>query len=111
MKAYHKLLEENIEIIGMDMLKYFRYSPHPPLSSLRIVQVNEKAVAVHFTLHFGKEEVPLPELQKTLLAGQKAVMLKDGSMGILTEDWTKTYGSIVRHSKVKTGGEMIGLAG
>ena len=106
-KTYHRLLAQNIEIIGMDMLKYFRYSPHPPLSTLCILQTNDKAVAALFTLHFGKEEIPLPELQKTVLAGQKAVMLKDGSMGLLTDDWMKTYGNIIRHSKAKTGGEII----
>jgi superfamily II DNA or RNA helicase len=105
--TYHYLLAANIELIGMDMLKYFRYSPHPPLSRLQLLQTNEKAVLIHFTLHFGNEAVPLPELQKTVLAGQKAVMLKDGSMGILTEAWMAEYGNMVRHGKVRAGGEMM----
>jgi len=49
---------------------------------------------------FGKEKVPLNELQKNLLAGAKAVLLKDDSLGILHDDWLQQYSSIIKHGKV-----------
>lgn len=49
---------------------------------------------------FGKETIPLNELQKMLLAGQKAVMLKDGSLGMLGESWLSQYASIIKHGKI-----------
>ena len=42
-----------------------------------------------------------------LLAGQKAVLLKDGSLGILNDDWLQQYGTTVRHGKVMKDGIEI----
>jgi SNF2 family DNA or RNA helicase len=50
---------------------------------------------------FGKEAIPLNYLQKSLMNGQKAVMLKDGSLGVLGEEWLKQYGMMIRHGKVR----------
>ena len=35
-----------------------------------------------------------------LLAGQKAILLKDNSLGILSEEWLQQYGTILKHGKV-----------
>ena len=53
------------------------------------------------TVKFGKEAIPLNYLQKSLLNGQKAVMLRDGSLGVLGEEWLKQYGMMIRHGKVR----------
>ncbi|MFT3949194.1 MAG: DEAD/DEAH box helicase [Agriterribacter sp.] len=100
MKVYHQLLQMDIEIVGMDMLKYFRYSPHEALTEMTPVRENEQWVVYEMDLSFGKEKVPLAELQKMLLAGQKALLLKDGSLGVLGEVWIRQYASIVKHGKI-----------
>ncbi len=51
-------------------------------------------------ISFGEEEVALTEVQKIILAGQRAILLQDGSLGILHEEWLQTYGTIVRHGKI-----------
>ena len=103
LKVYHRLLEMDIELIGMDMLTHFRYSSHKPLTVMDILKKETNTLTVNFTLHFGTEQVPLVELQKILNAGQRAVMLKDGSLGILPEEWLSSYGTMIRHSKVNKG--------
>jgi hypothetical protein len=100
LKVYHQLLEMDIEIIGMDMLTHFRYSAHKPTTILEIVKKEENFLKSHFSLQFGEEKIPLPELQKILLAGQRAVMLKDGALGILPDSWIASYGTIIKHSKI-----------
>ena len=42
LKVYHKLLEENIQFAGMDMLQHFRYSPHPV--KVAIIPINKKRI-------------------------------------------------------------------
>ena len=100
LKVYHQLLDMNIELAGIDMLTHFRYSPHKPETNFTIKNIKDSKVEISFSLHFGKELVPLNELQKIVLAGQRAVMLKDGSLGVLNENWLAEFGTIIKHSKI-----------
>ena len=100
LKTYHKLLELNIELAGMDMLQHFRYSPHKVDTTVQVKDDSNNNLSLQISVKFGSEEVPLPELQKMLLAGQRAVLLKDGSLGVLGDDWHKQYSAIIKHGKV-----------
>lgn len=100
LKAYHRLLEMDIEIVGMDMLRHFRYSPHKVETTVKIISETNDILTLDIAVSFGKEKVPLNELQKNLLAGAKAVLLKDDSLGILHDDWLQQYSSIIKHGKV-----------
>ena len=107
LKVYHQLLEMNIELAGIDMLTHFRYSPHKPETNFTIQEIKESKVEINFSLHFGKELVPLNELQKIVLAGQRAVMLKDGSLGVLHENWLSEFGTIIKHSKISNSTTLL----
>ncbi|GEO11330.1 DEAD/DEAH box helicase [Segetibacter aerophilus] len=100
LKTYHHLLAEGIELVGMDMLNHFRYSPFEVATTVKIKQEEKGKVLMQMTVSFGKEELRLSELQKMLLAGQKAVLLKDGSLGVLHEEWMQQYSSILKHGKI-----------
>ncbi len=100
LKVYHKLLEMDIEVIGMDMLTHFRYSSHKPLTKMLMLNKTAETLTVDFSLQFGEEKIPPVELQKILMAGGRALMLKDGSLGILPEEWMAAYSTIIRHSKI-----------
>lgn len=99
-KVYQQFLKLNIEFAGMDMLAHFRYSPHIPETKMVIKEEDRDIITFEMEISFGGETIPLNELQKILLAGQKAVMLKDGSLGMLGESWLNQYASIIRHSKI-----------
>lgn len=100
LKVYHSLLEQDIQVVGMDMLQHFRYSTHKAATTVDIKENDNNTLTVKLSLHFGKEEVALTDLQKMLLAGQRAIMLKDGSLGILGDEWAQQYGVIIKHGKV-----------
>ncbi|RYG02992.1 MAG: DEAD/DEAH box helicase [Chitinophagaceae bacterium] len=99
-KAYHKLLTDNIEVTGMDMLKHFRYSPNQIITTSKLVREEGSSLILHLKITFGTEEVTLSEMQKMLHAGQRAVVLKDGSLGLLTEEWLKQHASIIKLGKI-----------
>ncbi|HEU4469601.1 MAG TPA: DEAD/DEAH box helicase, partial [Flavisolibacter sp.] len=105
-KTYFKLLDRNIEIAGMDLLRHFKYSPHQAATSLAILQEEGSFVSIKLSVAFGKESISLSQLQKTLYTGQRAVLLKDGSLGMLSDDWLKAYGAIVKHGSIR-GTEII----
>jgi SNF2 family DNA or RNA helicase len=100
LKAYHKLLVSDIELVGMDMLKHFRFSTQQAHTEISIIREEDSKITLGVSIKFGKEEVALAELQKMLWAGQRAVLLKDGSLGVLGEDWLKQYAAIIKHGKV-----------
>jgi SNF2 family DNA or RNA helicase len=99
-KVYQRFLKMDIELAGMDMLANFRYSPYSPETKMVLKGENEDALIFEMQLSFGKELISLHELQKMLLAGQKAVMLKDGALGVLDENWLNQYAYIVKHGKI-----------
>jgi superfamily II DNA or RNA helicase len=101
LKVYHKLLEMNIDLLGIDLMKHFRYSPHIAETVISKQEVEGNWIVVSMTVKFGKEAIPLNYLQKSLTNGQKAVMLKDGSLGVLGEEWLKQYGMMIRHGKAR----------
>ncbi|MFT3703960.1 MAG: SNF2-related protein [Agriterribacter sp.] len=101
LKVYHQLLQMDIEIVGMDMLKHFRYAPYEAVTNMKLLSENDHRLIFEMEVSFGKEKVLLPELQKMLLAGQKALLLKDGSLGVLGDAWLQQYGAIVKHGKIK----------
>ena len=100
LKAYHNLLQQEIQLVGMDMLSHFRYSPFKVETITEVKQEAKGKVLMRMTVSFGKEELRLAELQKMLLAGQKAVLLKDGSLGILHDEWMQQYAAIIKHGKI-----------
>lgn len=101
LKVYHQLLEADVELLGMDLLQHFRYSPYKPETSLTHTAQTETQITLQLNLSFGKEVVPLPELQKMLLSGQKALLLKDGTLGVLGDEWLARYSLWIKHGKVK----------
>ncbi len=101
LKTYHRLLQMDIEIAGMDMLRHFRYSSHTAVTAMKLLNEDEHRMLYKMELVFGEEKVPLNELQSMLLAGQKAVLLKDGSLGLLSEEWLQQYAPVLKHGKVK----------
>ncbi|AEV99852.1 helicase SNF2 [Niastella koreensis] len=100
LKVYHKLLELNIQVIGMDMLQHFRYSQHKVKAAVTIKKEVTDALVLQMIISFGEEEVSLTEVQKIVQAGQRAILLQDGSLGILNDEWLQTYGTIIRHGKI-----------
>ncbi|MEP7107819.1 MAG: DEAD/DEAH box helicase [Ferruginibacter sp.] len=100
LNAYHFLLEQDIQVVGMDMLQQFRYSAYKPATTADITENENNTLTVKLSLFFGREEIALDDLQKMLLAGQRAILLKDGSLGILGDEWIRQYGAIIKHGKV-----------
>lgn len=100
LKVYHQMLDKNIEIVGIDMLQHFRYSPHKAVTEIGIKEQQRQTLLLSFSLKFGEEEVSLLSLQKILLAGQRAILLKDGSLGILSDGWLKQYSAIIKHGRI-----------
>jgi SNF2 family DNA or RNA helicase len=105
LKAFRKLLELDIQVVGMDMLKHFRYCHEKPVTTVQVLKQEPDSIEINFSLFFGNEEISFPELQKVIRAGQQALALKDGSIALLEEEWLLKYAIIVKHARI--GKEVI----
>ncbi|MEO6231902.1 MAG: DEAD/DEAH box helicase [Ferruginibacter sp.] len=100
LKTYHFLLEQDTQVTGMDMLHHFRYSTHKAVTNITTTENSNNTLTVKLSLSFGTEEIALLDLQKMLISGQRAILLKDGSLGVLGDDWINQYGTLIKHGKV-----------
>jgi superfamily II DNA or RNA helicase len=100
LKAYHSLIEQDAEMVGLEMLKHFRYSPHSPATEMKILKQEEETVVLSVKVSFEKEAISLTELQKLLIAGQNSILLKDSTIGIFNDDWVAQYAPIIKHGKI-----------
>ena len=100
LKVYHRLLDLNIELVGMDMLQHFRYSAHRINTETTLLKEEKDMITLRMKVTFGEEAVLLAELQKMLRTGGRVILLKDGSLGVINDEWLEQYGMLIRHGKI-----------
>jgi len=101
LKFYHALLDQNIDIVGMDLLKNFRYSKFPIHTQMHIIELFENNLKIQFEASFGEEKLHLFELQKTLQSKQRSILLSDNTIGVLDDDWIERYSLLIKHSTIE----------
>jgi len=101
LKTYHKLLEDNVDLIGMDMLRHFRYSQHAIKTDLTNIKTTDYLIEADIEISFGDEIVNATEIQKILYNNQKNILLKDNSIGVLDDEWISNYSAVIKHSKIE----------
>ncbi len=106
LKVYQQLLAENVQIVGMDLLSHFRYSPHSITTEMTIGRTVDSTMHLNIRVSFGEESIELSSIQRTLFNGQRFILLKDNSIGVITDEWYDHYGTLFKHGRVQKG-ELI----
>ncbi len=101
LRVYQQLLANDVKLVGMDMLKHFKYSDKKINTTETFISSNENHIELELKVCFDKESIPLIELQKTLRNGQEALLLKDGSIGVITSEWIAKYGLMLKHAQIE----------
>lgn len=96
---FENLKENDVEVFGLDNLK-LKYNYNKPSISSTISATTDW-FDVSITVSFGKEKVSLKDLKKNIINKDKYIRLKDGSIGILPEQWLKKYVHLFRSGEVK----------
>lgn len=108
LKVYHELLETDCEILGMDMMRHFRYSEHNIETTSKLIKTEDVLLFFEIEVNFGKEKVQLKDLRKALLSESSHVLLNDHSLGVLTDEWKQKYGTVIKHGKIS--GNIVEIA-
>lgn len=107
LQFYNALQHLGVPVFGMDRLKKFKYNPHQPVFEIR---AGKRIDWFDLTIEvsYGNLLVPLHELRKAIISKQNFIMLSDGSLGVLPEEWIKKYGMLMRMGQVT--GNVLTLA-
>ncbi len=96
------LQQEGYAIHGLPELKKFRYSTHVPEFAI-VVTSNIDWFDLKVTVQWGEHVVPLKEIRLAILNWQDTIMLADGTLGHIPEDWVKKYSLLLRAGKEENG--------
>jgi SNF2 family DNA or RNA helicase len=86
-KCYRKLTDKNIGVYGMDQLKHFRYNTNIPVMDVRWHSDDKDTFDLEIDIHYGDIPVALTDIQKALQHRQPHLLLKDGTIGVIPDEW------------------------
>ncbi|MEP6737853.1 MAG: DEAD/DEAH box helicase [Chryseolinea sp.] len=98
----HKVQEQGYPIHGLSTLKKFRYTAHVPKFSIAVTS-NTDTFDLKVHVQWGDQQVPLKEIRLAILSWQDTIMLEDGTLGHIPEEWLKQYSLLLRTGKEQDG--------
>ena len=94
-KAFEKIKEQEIEILGFNQLTKIKYNPNR-------AKINIKASSgvdwfdLQISVTFGDQVVNLKDIRKAVFNKQHYVRLGDGTLGILPQEWLDKYANVLK---------------
>ena len=100
MDAIEQLNKENIHVFGLNTLKKIPYNLNKPTFST-MLSSNTDWFDMKIDVKFGDQKADLRDLQKALIKKQNYVQLKDGTLGLLPQEWIEKYKKYFKLGQVK----------
>jgi len=98
--AYEKLEKAGVEVFGLKDLKSFKYAPYRAKINSGISS-EQDWFEVDVDVAFGDTILDLKSIRRAVLRQEKYVQLKDGSVGILPEEWLNKLQRYFRAGEIK----------
>lgn len=102
LQFYHNILSEDIQFLGLELLKHFRYSEHPVKTVVENLKTEERILSFDMYVSFGSEQIALKELQKIFKNDNRSILLKDNSIGVFPDEWIQEYAPILKYAKIES---------
>ena len=103
---YKELQEMDIPVFGMNTLKRFKYNTHTAKMDFKTGSGTDW-FDIKITVSYGDETVPLSTLKKAIINKQQFVLLNDGTLGMLPDEWIKKFATIMRLGNIKDDGMQV----
>ncbi len=97
---FQKMKQGKIQLFGYDNLKQFKFKKIKPKTHLSVTS-NIDWFDTEIELDFAGEQADLKEIQKSIRTKQNFVKLKDGSLGLLPDEWIKKYSLLFKMADIK----------
>ncbi len=100
LNMYQQLQEMDIPIFGMNNLHKFKYNTNKPIMDFKTGSGTDW-FDIRMQVSYGDQIVPLATLRKAIINKQQFILLSDGTLGMLPDEWIKKFASIMRMGTVK----------
>jgi SNF2 family DNA or RNA helicase len=97
---YEQLQKEHIQVFGINELKKFKYSPYKAKVSTSL-NSGEDWFEIDIQVQFGNYQIKTSDLKKAIVNKQKFIQLKNGTVGILPEEWLGRFEKYFRNGLVQ----------
>ncbi len=110
-ELFEKLKTKDIEVYGYKDLESINYNPNKPVFEYK-TSSGINWFEIDISIKYGGESVSLKEVRKAIKNKQKYVQLKDGTLGILPEEWLKKYTTLfeVEQKPEGDGSDLLKIA-
>ena len=98
-KFYEQLQKEGIDVFGINELKHFKYSPHQAKVATTL-KSGQDWFELDIQIRFGNYQIKIADLKKAIINKQQYIQLKNGTVGILPEEWLDKFQKYFRHGQV-----------
>ncbi|MBL7727101.1 MAG: SNF2 helicase associated domain-containing protein, partial [Dinghuibacter sp.] len=90
-----RMKELNVPVLGMEILRNFRFNTARPSTRIFINSETDWFDA-RVEIQFGDQHITVADVKKALANKQQFVQLGDGTLGVLPEEWLKRYSLLFR---------------
>jgi SNF2 family DNA or RNA helicase len=97
-----KVQEEGYGVYGWEDLKKFRYTTNEPRFSINATSQPD-SFDLKVTIQWGEQVVSLKEIRHAILKNQDTIMLEDGTLGHIPEEWISQYSLLLRTGTEENG--------
>ncbi len=97
-----KVQDHGYTIHGWEDLQKFRYTTHDPKFTIEAKSTQE-GFDLKVEIHWGDQAVSLREVRHAILHGQDTIMLEDGTLGHIPEEWLSQYSLLLRTATEENG--------
>lgn len=97
-----QLQEKGYSIHGFEELKKFRYTTHTPRFTIDATSQKDW-FDLKVTIQWGDQAVSLKEIRHAILNKQDTIMLEDGTLGHIPEEWISQYSLLLRTGTEENG--------
>ncbi len=100
LNMYQQLQEMDIPIFGMNNLNKFKYNTNKPIMDFKTGSGTDW-FDIRMQVSYGDQIVPLATLRKAIINKQQFILLNDGTLGMLPDEWIKKFASVMRMGTIK----------
>jgi non-specific serine/threonine protein kinase len=93
-------------VFGLQDLKTFRYNTNKPTFEIKAASGIDW-FDLEIEIHWGDQQVALRDIRKAILNKQEAVLLDDGTLGLIPAEWLEQYGLLLKVGAEKDGNVRV----
>ncbi len=97
-----KVQDLGYAVRGLQELKKFRYNSNVPRFDIK-ASVNTDWFDLEVSISWGDQNITLKEIRKAILNQQDTIMLDDGTLGHIPDEWIRQYSLLLRTSTEENG--------